>query len=938
MGFDVGTITAKMELDRSPFNAGLDRAKEDVKRFEDEHHAVTEHVDLKGLEEAKAELERLHAEQEDRVRVNVDDERAKAELERLKLELDRLNHERVTPTVKVDTSRANADIRTLTGSVTRLGAVASIVGRSTMPALIAGLVGLAPVVVPAVGAVTAAAVGMSGAFVAAGAGAAAFGLVAKSMFTSAAQDASKLNALQQQYNQAVDNKQRQQILKQEQVLWSKIPPEQARTVLLMQQLQQTWQGLGEAARPFVNRLLQIAVGISQQVRPAIQGLVTAGGSAFVQLGHQAQAALAGPFWQQFLRFLQGQAKPAILAFGGSFGDVAHGMAALTMAFQPLEARFLSGMSRMSASFSQWASSLANSRGFQSFLASIQRDIPVVMGFLKALGGAAIQLVKQLEPVGRTVLQGLTPVFQQLGRDMPTIGQGFAALGRFAVVLLRNIEPLIPAIARLLVALEPLATVIVNALGTAIKSLEPVFAALIHALTPVAQTLFPVLARVIQGLAPVVARLITGLAPLALTLARMAAGILPALVPILGAAVTAFLRLLGALRPIQGPLVQLAVAFGRLLAAVLPAMLGMMNATLPLVRVLASGLAPVLRVIADFLQSPFARALFTVIALLMNPIPAAIAVAKAALQGLQTVASAVATAVVAVWNVAKAGLTAVWHAISAVARTVWTLIKDIVTRSTPSQWIQAAWHAIAGVLSSIWHGISSVASSVWNAIEHAITGPVNAVWSFLASAWHAIESAATSVWHGILSAATSLWHSIANAITAPVNWVISWLGGVFNWFYNAGKNIVEGLISGVGSMGQWLVNKLVDIVKSAFGGVLHFLGITSPSKLMHGVGVYMIQGLAGGITAAGPMVQGALNRAVGGLRVPTLIGTVGMGAGAGSPGAAVPAVGTAGVGGTPQINVTVGTLHAGNPTQMRAFEMAIVNAGRQVQRAQGRRGG
>lgn len=82
-----------------------------------------------------------------------------------------------------------------------------------------------------------------------------------------------------------------------------------------------------------------------------------------------------------------------------------------------------------------------------------------------------------------------------------------------------------------------------------------------------------------------------------------------------------------------------------------------------------------------------------------------------------------------------------------------------------------------------------------------------------------------------------------------------LGKLGNWFVTEGLpalqqigvDIINGIISGIMSMGDFLGQALNDVTGGAFGEVCEFLGIHSPSKLMHDeVGINLVKGIVEGI--------------------------------------------------------------------------------------------
>ncbi|MSS84964.1 tape measure protein [Actinomycetaceae bacterium WB03_NA08] len=94
-----------------------------------------------------------------------------------------------------------------------------------------------------------------------------------------------------------------------------------------------------------------------------------------------------------------------------------------------------------------------------------------------------------------------------------------------------------------------------------------------------------------------------------------------------------------------------------------------------------------------------------------------------------------------------------------------------------------------------------------------------------------------------------------ALPALFSAIIEGFAGV-DWL-SVGANIVTGIISGLWSMAGELVNAMWEMAKEAFGGVLKFFGIASPSKLMdRAVGRMLPRGAARGVKAESGVFEDA----------------------------------------------------------------------------------
>ncbi|WP_030237917.1 phage tail tape measure protein [Streptomyces sp. NRRL S-350] len=88
-------------------------------------------------------------------------------------------------------------------------------------------------------------------------------------------------------------------------------------------------------------------------------------------------------------------------------------------------------------------------------------------------------------------------------------------------------------------------------------------------------------------------------------------------------------------------------------------------------------------------------------------------------------------------------------------------------------------------------------------------------------------------------------------------VVSFFSGAGSWLIDAGKNLLIGLYNGVISMSAWLASKLTGLIKDIVPGpVLRVLGIHSPSRVFHEIGMHVATGLANGIVAGSDPVSEA----------------------------------------------------------------------------------
>lgn len=208
-------------------------------------------------------------------------------------------------------------------------------------------------------------------------------------------------------------------------------------------------------------------------------------------------------------------------------------------------------------------------------------------------------------------------------------------------------------------------------------------------------------------------------------------------------------------------------------------------------------------------------------------------------------------------------------------------------------VQGALKAVGAVAMWLWKnaiepafkGIAAAVSMVvdwvkghWPLLLALLTGPIGIAVLLIVKYWADIKrwfqdgvNFALSVvsWLGRLPG--MLWGyfmamnvKVGQGVIAAVRWfeqlpgmILRAVGDLGSLLYNAGVSIIEGLWNGIVSMGAWLGNAIMGLIKSVVPGpVLKILGINSPSKVFHEIGLNVMEGLRNGLTAGGPQVAQA----------------------------------------------------------------------------------
>ena len=241
-------------------------------------------------------------------------------------------------------------------------------------------------------------------------------------------------------------------------------------------------------------------------------------------------------------------------------------------------------------------------------------------------------------------------------------------------------------------------------------------------------------------------------------------------------------------------------------------------------------------------------------------------------------------------------------------------------------VKTYWSEIKNAASDAWSFVQNVVSTVVNAIKSIITNALNGWVSIITTAWNAIKTATSAVWDFIKTGIstdvdaikavlnwfaqlgtlfTGWWNDALNAVTNVVGGLINFVSGIPGKIvsalsslgadmFNVGYNMVIGIWNGIVSLGGWLYNAVMGFVDNyILNPVKSLLGIGSPSKVFHGYGENVVQGLLNGVSSQMPSLRGQMS----GLAA-TVAGTK-----IGSPGVAGAAAGAGGNSGTLQLELT-----------------------------------
>lgn len=224
----------------------------------------------------------------------------------------------------------------------------------------------------------------------------------------------------------------------EKAAWDALTPAQQQALAGYQNLTAAYHALQDGATP--GALMAIAAAeraATAALAPALP-LANAATGALTKFFDVVTNNLGGTFYKQFIADMTGAAPGAILGFANALGNLAGGFMQIldTLLKSGVGDQFLKFLDGMTSNFNAWSASDAGRASVMKFVATIERDWPVVENVVKDLGKVISDLWRAFaaDPV---VLQSVEMLLRFIAWVGGTpLGQAILQLGAFAILLER----------------------------------------------------------------------------------------------------------------------------------------------------------------------------------------------------------------------------------------------------------------------------------------------------------------------------------------------------------------------------------------------------------------------------------------------------------------------------------------------------------------------
>jgi hypothetical protein len=187
---------------------------------------------------------------------------------------------------------------------------------------------------------------------------------------------------------------------------SELGPAGREFVSFLQEIRPQLQGLQDAAQEGLFPGAEAGIKDLMTLLPQAERIVGEIAGAMGDLIAEGGENLASPRWADFFDFLETEARPTLMDFGRTMGNLAEGFANMWMAFEPVSSDFSDSFLNMSRDFAAWSDGMSDTASFQEFLDYISRTGPKVGETLGAVGNALLQIVEAAAPVGEAALPAI----------------------------------------------------------------------------------------------------------------------------------------------------------------------------------------------------------------------------------------------------------------------------------------------------------------------------------------------------------------------------------------------------------------------------------------------------------------------------------------------------------------------------------------------------
>lgn len=225
----------------------------------------------------------------------------------------------------------------------------------------------------------------------------------------------------------------------------------------------------------------------------------------------------------------------------------------------------------------------------------------------------------------------------------------------------------------------------------------------------------------------------------------------------------------------------------------------------------------------------------------------------------------------VWDSIRDRVREINDALRDKVREIWDAMRDKIKDILNSikDFVREKWDAVRDKVREINDAIRDKVREIWDAMRDKVRDILSSIREFVREKWDAIRDKVREVNDAIRDKVREIWDSvrdnIRDKIAAAVDIVREKMGNMLEAvkdkvaaFIQAGKDLMMGLANGIRQGGVQAVAAIAGVAIEVVNKAKGLFRIGSPSKLFHQYGLWIGDGLAGGITKSEMPVSKAVD--------------------------------------------------------------------------------
>jgi phage-related protein len=286
------------------------------------------------------------------------------------------------------------------------------------------IMAFAPAVAPVLGSLVFAAGGLAAAFGAAGAGVAAFAAVAIPSLNGIFEASKEVEDINKKIAEADTTKERTAAMKELQMVMGGLTAKEKEALTALQNFKSFWAGfVGSFKNPVLDLFIQslgTLKNVLNQLKPVFESSITAFTGLFNGIDNAVKSGQMKPFFD----WLAANAGPAITNFGTMAGNILEGLANIFMAFGDVSTDMQNWLVGLTQKFADWTAGLSKSQAFQDFIDYVKANAPMLLTSIKEIITLLTNLVIAMAPVAPVILGIVTGILKLVNYFMqlhPAVG-------------------------------------------------------------------------------------------------------------------------------------------------------------------------------------------------------------------------------------------------------------------------------------------------------------------------------------------------------------------------------------------------------------------------------------------------------------------------------------------------------------------------------------